>query len=600
MHNLAIALSEAGLSANLTSLSAIDNGFVLGSAADASLLRKSLPALRHARVTVEGTPLDAAATLRALGCFHVGTVALHLPPVPQHPLPPEDEGNGGDAPVWPSFLGFASGAAEALRLCHPTAVEFVPPFDDGVECSTPADRAAAADMAAALADPVHGPREIRGREWAGLRSPPGALCSLPGLSQICAALTPASPLRDLRLCGNTGWKGTGAPAEEGTATLGDAMQPQPPAAVVAAALAPGRSRISFLSVADMDLTVRGGCARTHARSLLLLSSESSFAARGVALLPPLSPRGVSCSVFAARHLCSLSLFPAPLPPSHFPPRSGVALFEALAGNRSLTRLELERCILADAECTALASTLRNNSCAAGGGKGGGGGGGGLLSLEIRSELRTSPGFDAPLLLFEALACGGSGGFCSLEHLVIDSGEMDQTQQQARFTAAAARALGAAIRRGAALRRLRLARSNHNHPHPPAHNGDANAQQQPPPASQDAAQAQQQPALAAAAMEAPPQLSFTSEDAVAPKAQAGDVFAAEISGALLSLGHAGQLRDVSLSGLGVGDAGANRLQSTGGGGGGLRFLALCRPPARPVRTYFSHSVRICACRRRRRR
>lgn len=514
-------LAKRGLLTKLERLSADKGFFSIDTVRQAERLRAALPALRHAGVTVEGRCEQAAEILAALACRSVGSVRLQPIAAPDVDSDGSSSDAGGDyrararaaaaddAPTR-AFARFATAAASALSLCRVSALEFSPPCDHGAKIATPADRAAAADLAAALTDPIRGPTAIRGSGWTHQEADTN-LCSVPALAQLCAALTPRSPLRELSVTGGLGWK-LSADTDTDTDT-GGATQHGGAAALLAGALQPGRSRLTSLSLEDVGL-VTSGCAHYPHPSPPRCGYPPTTRTRPTVLLLCLSPS------FA--------------PPLHFTSRrGGLALFASLATNATLTSLSLTHCDMGGAELAALAVALRRNRT--------------LTSLELhpdlhphsweREECERGAIRDAAAALFRALGGGGENeGSSAVSALSLDIGAT--TDPAAFFTRAAAEALGGSLRRGAPLRRLLLSASPWR-PEP-----------------------------------LPAQAQATAAAAV-PRYSPGDAFAAVVCGALRLHGGASPLREVALSGVEIGDAGARVRTST------LLFPAFQRLGSPPI-------------------
>lgn len=301
---LLVAMAAEGLTANLESIEAHD-GIQLETPDAARQLRAACPALRHVGIAICGAAWpDSLAIIEALSVPSAATLVL-CPALPPHrrrgPLPTQ------------SFPDLARGVAAALARTSIERVAFLPgsgPADDGPEPVFFDDlvfdiyRLSEAQMFAnfnailalgeALADPERGPKEL------SIVPPEGA--ALPVFAQrVCrAVLNPQSPLRTLRLCG-----------------LGDGNDAT---ATIAAALAPGRSRLESLSIPRAgDMSV-ARCVRTvvvvHIRRPLHVLLR-------LMIIPP----------------CSALTHPPP-PPA---PRSFVALCDAIAANETLTHLNLRKC-----------------------------------------------------------------------------------------------------------------------------------------------------------------------------------------------------------------------------------------------------------------
>lgn len=196
-------------------------------------LRAACPALRSASVLVSGPWFRAAAALSVLECTGPDTRAVFR-------LADEREDD---------FICFATAVADALSRSRVHSLRFAPLLE-GSSCGVPGlnfvtlyDRAAASDPAAteraaaqlgaALASPLSGPRALQAGEAF-------AWCAPPVLAHACRALTPQAPLRELSIGGPE--LGCGAVLE------------------LAAAVAEGRARLEALSVWGSDLSAGGGCA----------------------------------------------------------------------------------------------------------------------------------------------------------------------------------------------------------------------------------------------------------------------------------------------------------------------------------------------------
>lgn len=206
----------------------------LESEAAAAALAAACPRLTHASVDVSGDLSDVSAILRRLPA--AGGKRVHIKSL--SPASP-DVGGGGDA---------ATTAASVVRaLCalltsshiddleiRDSALERLlkPALPPTLEAEAAAERLSS-QLVALLASPAHGPSSLRASD--------SGLGATPAFGGLCRALTDASPLRRLVLCGAK-VDGAGATA-------------------LAALLGPGRSRLETLDLSYNDLSGQFGCVR---------------------------------------------------------------------------------------------------------------------------------------------------------------------------------------------------------------------------------------------------------------------------------------------------------------------------------------------------
>lgn len=269
-------MAAEGLTRSITSFTAPEGAFVLRDAEGARAVRSACPALTAAAVHIRAPWRTALAAVRALGScaaestVELGPAAYSAAATPAAMISAAAAAAEGDS----DFASFAAALTETLGACSVKALVLgVDYFADlGALFGRLGPDAAAAERAAtslgaALADPLRGPREVRVVSKRG-----GQLC-FPAAAHVARALTSESLLRVLSLGGRL--------SADGLREL-------------AAALAPGRSRVEKLTVSGIDLREAEGCVHMLVvlHQLLIKPAPSG----GVALLLP-----ASRAVCAGRH-----------------------------------------------------------------------------------------------------------------------------------------------------------------------------------------------------------------------------------------------------------------------------------------------------------
>lgn len=310
-----IAMAAEGLTRNLESLVCTRwDQFILSLGSLRPVLA-ACPRLKAATVNVDGANWRSAVEVLKTVCVGGKGSSLVLRPVAAND----------------SLVEFATAIADALSRSRIESITFSETYDDdagdfGDEATTfnslrvasqdwPAAEAAAARLAAALADPIRGPRKIETSSDAERRMPD----AVPAFMPLCRALTSASPLRSLQIGGHS---------VDGAHV-----------AALAAALASGASRLETLEVSCCNLSFGAGCARPLLCLLRCKRTETEL-----------------CAALTADAERSA---PLAAPRSRLP-RRGLALASALAVNDSLTDLRLSACTLGDGAYAAIAEALLRN------------------------------------------------------------------------------------------------------------------------------------------------------------------------------------------------------------------------------------------------
>lgn len=220
-------LADEGLTAKLESVSCYCGSELTFGVSDA------FTTLEAAKELMAASPrLRSIAGAEVYGPWEAAVEALTLLPLTKRT----------EVELWPSestaqtFVAFATALADALSSSRPTALDtltagnafdlsFITLFRRGAETDPAATEAAAIRLGNVLADPLRGPRVY---QWSECDSNGW----LPALAHMCRALTPASPLRDLRAA---------------VRLTDDEV------AALAEALSSGRSRLESLEISDTDL-----------------------------------------------------------------------------------------------------------------------------------------------------------------------------------------------------------------------------------------------------------------------------------------------------------------------------------------------------------
>lgn len=276
VYNVQQLLDDAaaeGLTSQLQSLS-VTNGLVIDSVGAARRLLAACPALTSASIIVLGDWVKATSVLRTLRTGGGSCCILRIFPFNElsasDSSQSSDDGPKTEVTKEGEFVAFTTQLSEALAVCRVRTLNITAHTNwRGAEeifslatmlraasDAAAADRRAAFHLAATLAHPTHGPHAIVAADNTEFRS-------TPLLAHLCRALTAESPLRTLTL------EDLADDRDEG-----DEM-PVPAAGLeqLAAALAPGRSRLEVLELHHFDFGAATGCGhhrRTQCRLLVSL------------------------------------------------------------------------------------------------------------------------------------------------------------------------------------------------------------------------------------------------------------------------------------------------------------------------------------------
>lgn len=245
------ALSAQGLADSIQSIfteCSWEDRFAVKDAKQARQLRSLLPALERASVTVDCCWPSLPMIAKALPLSGETILRLRLPTHPPSNRPDQNIG----------FVRLADAISRGLILSRVDAVEFrqrkVTQYEvldfcevlDDCRAEDPAAASRAAQqLAAALADPEHGPRSITGGDPFKYDGDEPAAGCVPALEELCRALTPESRLRELWTFGDRESVIGGAAARE-----------------LGAALGSGRSRLETLRIDSCALGYEDGCVES--------------------------------------------------------------------------------------------------------------------------------------------------------------------------------------------------------------------------------------------------------------------------------------------------------------------------------------------------